>query len=270
MQGVRDFGNALVIALISIGLMVGSLSVSLVEFVPVATTTATSNQLPSPIPLTATATFPATLTPTFSLESPTPSITPTSTMTNTPSGSCAIPFGWNQITVQAGNTLLSIATNYRTTIDELRRANCLFSDNLVAGSTLYVPPVAPNTVVACSPGAANWVRTYLVKSQETFYSISSNYSISVGLLKSVNCRTSDYLQAGEVIWVPNSPTRTPAPSPLPGSTITPLPTDPLTETALPYTITVQPTNTLVPPSNTPLPTSTSAPVVTASPTAFPQ
>ncbi len=265
MQGLRDFGNALMIALISIGLMVGSLSVSLVEFVPQATPTATSNQLPSPIPLTATATLQPTLTPTFSLVSSTPSITSTATITASPPSSCAIPFGWNPIIVQSGSTLLSIATSYRTTTAELRRANCLFSDSLVAGSTLYVPAVAPSTIVACIPGASGWVRTYRVQPQETFYGIATSYSISANLLKSVNCRSSDYLQAGEIIWVPNSPTRTPVPSPLPGSTITPQPTDPLTETALPFTATVIPTNTLPPPSNTPVPSST----VNPSPTAFP-
>ena len=36
---MRDFGNALVVSLISVGLMLGALSISLVEFVPEATPT---------------------------------------------------------------------------------------------------------------------------------------------------------------------------------------------------------------------------------------
>lgn len=34
MQGMRDFGNALIVAMLSIGLMIGALSISLVEFLP--------------------------------------------------------------------------------------------------------------------------------------------------------------------------------------------------------------------------------------------
>ena len=75
MRGVREFGNALVIALISIGLMVGALSISLVEFVPESTPTATDIILPTPEPLTATPTFPPTPTSTIGLESPTATAT---------------------------------------------------------------------------------------------------------------------------------------------------------------------------------------------------
>src|SRR3972149_8566843 len=134
MKGTREFGNALVIALISLGLIVGALSISLVEFVPEAASTATSNLLPSPLPLTVTATLPSTLTPTLSLESLTPSITTTPSTTSTPPANCQIPPGWGQTTVQVGDTLESIAARYRISSDELRRANCLFSNSLVPGS----------------------------------------------------------------------------------------------------------------------------------------
>ena len=84
----RGFGNALVVALISIGLMIGALSISLVEFAPQATPTATDSLFLSPVPLTVTQTIAPTLTPTLGLESPTPSITPTFTNTALPPVSC--------------------------------------------------------------------------------------------------------------------------------------------------------------------------------------
>ena len=59
---LREFGDALIVALISVGLMVGALSISLVEFAPQVTATAIDNLLPSPAPLTATLTLPPTLT----------------------------------------------------------------------------------------------------------------------------------------------------------------------------------------------------------------
>jgi LysM repeat protein len=275
---LRGLGNALVVALISIGLMVGALSISLVEFVPQATPTATDVLFSSPVPLTATLTptatltLPPTLTPTLGLESPTPSITPTFTSTVTPPSSCLPPAGWRQIIIQAGETLDSIAARYRTSKDELRRANCLLIDNLVAGTVLYAPVVATNTPVVCSQGAAGWMKNYVVKAGDTIYAIATNHYTTAGLLKSVNCRTSDLIRVGETLWVPNVATRTPQPprpTSLPGITVTPYPTDPLTETALPYTLTVVPSDTALPPTATAMPTFTAVPTFTPSPTSFP-
>ncbi|MFN8410773.1 MAG: LysM peptidoglycan-binding domain-containing protein [Anaerolineales bacterium] len=258
MQGLRDFGNALVVALISIGLMIGALSISLVEFVPEATPTATNNQLASPIPLTATPTLPPTETPTFAIESPTPSITSTFEATATYPSNCLIPTGWTAITVQPGQTLDSIAFTYRTNADTLKQGNCLLTNNLVAGTTLYVPAVAPNTPVACIPGAVGWTKNYVVQPKDTLYAIGTNHYTTVDTMRRVNCRVGDTIFVGEVLWIPNVASRTPYPSPLPGTTVTPYPTDPLTETALPFTLTPYPTDTLVP-TNTPVPTNTSVP-----------
>jgi len=273
MQSLRELGNALVVALISIGLMIGSLSISLVEFVPQATPTTENNVFQSPIPLTATNTLPPTLTPTLGLESLTPSPSATVTITITPPASCPPPSGWGQILVQAGETLDTIALRYRVGKEELRRANCLLLDTLVAGTVLYVPAVATNTPAVCVPGAAGWVKAYTVKSGDTFYSIATNYYSTAPLLKSVNCRASDLVYTGEILWVPNVVTRTPPPTPLPGSTVTPFPTEtdlPYTVTVLPFTITVLPfTATVIPPTATAMPTVTAVPTLTASPTAFP-
>jgi LysM repeat protein len=272
MQGVRGFTNALVVALISTGLMIGALSISLVEFVPQAAPTGTNILLPSPVHLTATSTLIPTLTPTVGLESPTSSFTPTFINTNTPPASCQPPFGWVQIVIQVGETLETIAARYRISKDELRRANCLLSDNLVAGTILYTPPSMTSTPVVCNQGAAGWVKTYIVKPGDTFYAIASNHYTTAGLLKSVNCRISDLIHPGETLWVPNVATRTPYPTPLPGSTVTPYPTEPLTETALPYTATAIPSNTPLPNTSTPIPTvptTTPEPTLTPSPTAFP-
>lgn len=267
MHGLRGFMNALIVALISTGLTIGALSISLVEFAPQAVSTATSVMPPSPAPLTATSTLIPTFTPIFGIESPTPSITQTFTNTAVPPASCQPPFGWGPIMIQAGETLDSIAARYRISKDELRRTNCLLSDNLVAGAILYAPPAPTSTFAVCSQGAAGWVHTYVVKFNETLYGIASNHYTTVGLLKSVNCRTSDLIYVGETLWVPNVATRTPIPTPLPGSTITPYPTEPLTETALPYTATDMPSSTPVPPdTSTPVPPE---PTLTPSLTPFP-
>jgi len=275
-QGLRGIGNAIIVAMMSVGLMVGALSISLVEFVPQVTPTSAGRLISSPIPLTVTNTLPPSLTPTLGLLSPTPSFTPTATITATPPASCPPPLGWGQITIQAGETLESIAARYRISKDEMRRANCLPTDNLVAGTVLYAPPVATNTSAICIPGMAGWTKGYTVKPGDTFYAIALNYYTTANQLKSSNCYTSDFVRAGEILWVPNHATRIPPPSPLPSSTATPRPvivltetTLPYTETVLPFTVTVVPSNTPVPATATTIPTATAMPTLTASPTAFP-
>jgi LysM repeat protein len=267
MQGLRDLGNALAVALISVGLMIGALSISLVEFVPEALPTATNNLLSSPEPLTATPTTPPTLIPTLGLESPTPSITPTSTNTPTPPSSCQPPAGWTQIAVQVNDTLDSIAARYRTTKEQIRSANCLFTDNLISGSILYVPPAAPNTPVVCIPGMAGWTRNYVVQPGDVIFRIGYNHYTTIASMMAVNCRRSEIIYPGDILWVPNVATRTPFPSPLPGVTVTFIPTETSTQIVVPITAT--PSDTPVPPTATTAPTNTSVPTLTASPTPFP-
>lgn len=249
-RGLRDFGNAAVVALVSTGLILGALSISLVEFVPEAVPTMTDSLFPSPAPVTVTS------TPQPGLEIST--FTPTPTFTNIAS-SCQPPAGWGQIVIQGIDTLDIIAARYRASKELLRAANCLLSDSLVAGSVLYVPPAATSTSSGCNPGAAGWVKRYIVKPGDTFYSIAVNHYTTANLMKNVNCRTSDIIYTGEALWAPNVATRTPLPTPLPGSTVTPHPTDPLTETALPFTVTVIPSSATVPATATPIPTTTASP-----------
>lgn len=265
MQGLRELGNALVVAVISIGLMLGALSISLVEFVPEATPTTTFALFPSPLPVTATDTAPPTVTQDPSLDTQTP--TPLNIVQ--PPSSCPPPAGWTPIFVQAGETLDTLAVRYRINKEVLRQANCLLSDSLLPGTLFYVPPAPTSTFTTCSQGAAGWVKRYVVKPGDTLYSIATNHYTTVALMRIVNCRIGDRIYVGEILWVPNVSTRTPVPTPLPGRTVTAHPTDPLTETALPFTATIVPSNTPVPATSTTAPTSTPVPTLTASPTAFP-
>ncbi|NOH04252.1 MAG: LysM peptidoglycan-binding domain-containing protein [Chloroflexi bacterium] len=160
---------------------------------------------------------------------------------------------------QAGDTLESLAARYRIGSDQLKSANCLAVDSLIPGTALFVPPAPTSTVAACIPGAVGWVKSYVVKAGDTLYSIATNHYTTVATLRGVNCKTSDRIYPGETLWVPRVATRTPVPTPLPGSTVTPHPTDPLTETALPFTATIEPSATSVPNTPTTAPTPTAVP-----------
>ncbi|MBI5354727.1 MAG: LysM peptidoglycan-binding domain-containing protein [Chloroflexi bacterium] len=259
MRSVRELANALMAALISIGLMLGALSISLVEFVPNSVPTVTDFQISSPEPLTVTATLP----PTISLDLATSAFTTIFTDTPLPPLACQPPFGWtNQISIQFGDSLASIADRYRISMDALRSANCLLSDSLIPGSMLYVPPAPTSTMAACVPGAVGWINNYVVQPGDTLYRIGYNHYTTLDLMRLVNCRRSDTIYPGERLWVPNVSTRTPSPTPLPGVTITVYPTELLTATTAP-------TNTPVPPTLTPTPTTPPSVTPTPTPTATP-
>lgn len=269
MPDVRDFGNALVVALLSIGLTLGALSVSLVGFIPEEAPQPTQALMITPIPVTATHTLPPTLTPLAAQASPTSTVT----LTVIPPTSCLVPAGWIPIVVQTGETLDGLAFKYNSNRNALISGNCLFSESLIPGTVIYVPQVvATNTIAVCIQGASGWVKNYVVKYGDTFFNIGSRYGVSANSIKAVNCRSSDLIYVGETLWVPNVPTRTPTYTPQPGTTYTPAPpllTEPITETVLPFTLTPVPTKTSIPATSTPVPTASPIATPTASPTAIP-
>jgi len=259
MRGMRGFGNALVVALLSIGLVIGAFSISLVEFVPEATPTATLLIFSPPVPVTATFTFSPTAT--INIEADTATFTATATATNTavPPTSCLPPAGWIPVSVQPSDTLDSLSALYRISKEQLKSGNCLVSETLISGTLPYVPPAPTSTKAVCVQGASGWVKNYIVRSGETLYSIATNHYTTVSTLRLVNCKVGDLISPGEVLWVPNVATRTPQPSPLPGVVIT-LTSSPTTTSPV-----EAPSDTPVPPTATIPPAPTASPSATATP-----
>ena len=250
MQALRQFGMAILITVVSLGLVVGGLSLAFSESYTPAFPTATQSLPTAPILLTATSTANA---------SPTATAQPTSTNTPEHAPACVPPTGWVGVSVLPGDTLASMAARYKSTPAELGQANCLLTEMLVPGTILFVPPVPTNTPIPCGP-PIGWVR-YIVQPGDTLYRIATNYGITTSQLQQANCMGySTTIIAGKPLWVPNVPTRTPGVTVIPQfDTATPFPTDPLTLTPLPFTATPGPSNTPEPsstpePSNTPEPT----------------
>lgn len=271
MQNMRQFASAFLLAFFSVLLVFGSLSLSLAEVYSPALPEATITFPATPVPLTATSTAPVPV------DSPTATSTPTPTNTPQPAPSCPQPPpGWISASVQAGDTLNTVAARYNTTPGQLRAVNCLLTDSLVPGSSLFVPAPLPVTIVVgaaasstpirCGP-PPSWVKAYVVHHGDTLFSISQSYGISLSLLKSANCKDDrNIIYNGETLWVPNAPTRTPTSTIIftpDFSTPYSYPTEPLTETALPFTQTIIPfTATNMPSTNTPMPTLTANPAAT--------
>ena len=264
MQSLRGFGNALTAAILSILLTLGALSISLVGFIPEEAPAPTLTQISSPVPVTATNTFPPT--PTFITEAASPA--PTATSSAAAAASCPVPQGWIQSVVQAGDTLESLAARYGTNRDILKSSNCLTSDTLIPNTVLHVPSNLTSTPRACNKGAVNWSPSYRLVHGDTLYSIALRYYTTLDLLRAVNCLSSDQVRTGDILWVPNINTRTPVATAIPGIavTYTPAPTEPLTSTALPFTLTPIPTQTFIPTFTSTVPP---IPTLTASPTEFP-
>ena len=189
------------------------------------------------------------------LKTPTPAqANPTVTATI----ACAKPTGWLEYTVQAADTLAKLAARAAITQGQLREGNCLLSDELVAGTLLYLPPIEATrtplpalteTPVQCGP-PIGWIK-YRIQAQDTLFRISLNYGVSVPQLQFANCMgNSTFLRTGEFIYVPNVATRTPDFTPTPTGTNIPAPT------STPETETVEPT-------------ATSDPTVTSTETGYP-
>lgn len=269
----REVITGLLAALISILIIGGSLVISFSENAEEIA------QLSSPTP---TDTF--TISPTVIVEtlrpgeptltpSPTP-LPPSATSTST-TFQCQYPAGWIAITVNQGDTLESLALTYNTTPEALIEGNCLYIEEVSPGSQLYVPkPIESLTPTKTStrkpkatrcPGPPHGWVLYTVKKGDTLYSLSQAFGVSISEIQAANCMGySTLIYAGEKIWLPNVPTKTPAvsPTPTPSFTISPTTSPTMTDT-----VTATPTNTPTStPTDTPTSTSTPTPMPTDTPT----
>jgi LysM repeat protein len=256
MQSLRQLGTGVIIAIVSVILVIGGISLALAETLPQP---ATPTQIPPTLPLS----FPTpTATPSTAVQIETATETPTPLPTNTLLAPtiCTPPSGWIRVITSTGDTIYSLAQRYKTTAESLNAANCLVSADIPAGFALYVPPVPTVTVIPCGP-PAGWVKTHVVQAGDNLFRIALSYGITYPQLQRGNCMgSSTTIYTGQRLWVPNIPTLTP----VPGVTI--IPTFP-TDTSLPATATPTSTATATP-TSTPTATATQTPTATMTP--FPQ
>ncbi len=92
-------------------------------------------------------------------------------------------------TVQAGETLYSLARRYGVTVAQLRRANGLRSDVIRTGTVLTIPEATSE-------------RTHVVQRGETLYSLARRYGVTVDALVSANGLAGTAIRAGQVLRIP--------------------------------------------------------------------
>jgi len=250
MRVARQILWGLLIALVSSGIILGGLSLSLAEGDMVASLP-TTHSLSPPSP-----TIPPFTPQVGTTSTPVP---PTATLTPPPPPTnCPPPAGWQAYLVQPGDTLEGLAERYRLSTEQLSQANCLMTTSLLPGSYLYVPPMPTRTPIPCGP-PSGWIR-YTILKGDTLYSLAQYYQVTVQQLQQANCMGgSTSLYTGRQIYVPPKPTRTPSPTPTSTSTVTPIQT-PVTPSVTPLPATATPTA-----SDTPTPTPTETPSETPPP-----
>jgi len=98
----------------------------------------------------------------------------------------------NYYIVKSGDTLYSIARNYGITVNALKTANNLESNNLTIGMRLIIP----TDVV--TPDSSN---IYIVQPGDSLYKIANMYGMTVSELKTLNNLTSNLLSIGQQLKV---------------------------------------------------------------------
>ena len=100
----------------------------------------------------------------------------------------------NTYTVRSGDTLYSIARNYNTTVNELMMLNNLTTSVLSLGQVLKLPGSADET---------GYIE-YAVKKGDSLYNIAQKYNTTVDELKRLNQLSSNLLNIGQVLQIPNT------------------------------------------------------------------
>ncbi len=108
-----------------------------------------------------------------------------------------------QYTVQPGDTLLSIAIKFETSVEELKKLNVLRNELLSVGQPLYVPYVEGMTA-AGAPTPTPGPYPYIVQPGDTLGSIALKFGADqIELIEYNNILTPDNLTVGSTIMIPN-------------------------------------------------------------------
>lgn len=146
---------------------------------------------------------------------------------------CQRPSGWLGYTVRRGDTLTRISTAYRVTVAYLKQVNCLLSDTILPGWTIWVPNVATSTFTSSptvterptEPPTATWTFT------------PSSTATTTSTRTTTSTLTPTEVQPPTLVPSPTV-TNTPTPTtPLPDTpTPTPTPTPTITDTPSPTAV----------------------------------
>ncbi len=127
--------------------------------------------------------------------------------TDTPVGACTVtqPEGWVPYEVASGDNLTYMANRGETTVIKIMAVNCLDSEVIVIGQTLYVPADSlkrDRPLLQCgTPVPTDWV-LYQVQPGDNLSVIADRTGATVAELQGVNCLDSETILIGAQLYVP--------------------------------------------------------------------
>ena len=100
-------------------------------------------------------------------------------------------------TVKSGDSLYSIARKYNTTVADIMNLNYLKSYNLSIGQVLRIPETYTKEEEMILPNYTN----YIVKKNDTLYTIANNNNIDVATLKKDNSLVNNNISVGQILKI---------------------------------------------------------------------
>ena len=104
--------------------------------------------------------------------------------------------------VRSGDTLSGIASRYRVSVNELRRANGLSNSRIYPGNTLTVPGSGSTSSGGNRSTNESSATTYRVRRGDTLYDIAREFGVSVRELRRINGLSSSRIYPGDVLRIP--------------------------------------------------------------------
>ncbi len=196
------------------------IALQIVTPIPATTpTTATAPLSPAPSPTTPVPIAPA---PTDTPLPPLPTITPSAP---TPTQTSPTPSAPGTYTVQWGDWLNKIATQFGVPPQAIIAANPGLNPNVIyPGQVLKIPEAGapvPTPAGAPAPSPSGGPTTYTVQRGDWLYAIARKFGISVAALQAANPSLNpNFVYPGQVLNIPSSTPPMPGPTPAPGPTTT--------------------------------------------------
>jgi peptidoglycan DL-endopeptidase LytF len=117
----------------------------------------------------------------------------------------------NTYSVVSGDTLWSVSRKLNISMDVIKRANNMTTDNLSVGQLLLIP--TPLTAVQSPSQTQPAPSTYTVASGDSLWSVARSFNTTVDALRTANNLTSDTLRIGQILVIPGAGIAAPSPTP---------------------------------------------------------